>query len=196
MRAPSRPIASRTRCWGAGMFFALAIRPHTPPPTSGTTRRPRSTDMLQHPGRAARQLHPVVGVSPRGRRRRLLALHAPCKRVVTRGACAVPPWHECRNEEARGSERHQLTPLHPLQSGRSLCTARLGTRPVQTAAPALAGRATAYLGGCFKPPMCLWGASQPQKHQWSSGRMHRCLRCDPGSIPGRWCAADPGLTGS
>ena len=25
-----------------------------------------------------------------------------------------------------------------------------------------------------------------QKHQWSSGRIHRCHRCDPGSIPG-WC---------
>ena len=24
------------------------------------------------------------------------------------------------------------------------------------------------------------------KHQWSSGRIHRCHRCDPGSIPG-WC---------
>ena len=23
-------------------------------------------------------------------------------------------------------------------------------------------------------------------HQWSSGRIHRCHRCDPGSIPG-WC---------
>ncbi len=23
-----------------------------------------------------------------------------------------------------------------------------------------------------------------QKHQWSSGRIHRCHRCDPGSIPG------------
>ena len=22
------------------------------------------------------------------------------------------------------------------------------------------------------------------KHQWSSGRIHRCHRCDPGSIPG------------
>ena len=25
-----------------------------------------------------------------------------------------------------------------------------------------------------------------QLHQWSSGRIHRCHRCDPGSIP-RWC---------
>ena len=24
-------------------------------------------------------------------------------------------------------------------------------------------------------------------HQWSSGRIHRCHRCDPGSIPG-WCS--------
>ncbi len=24
------------------------------------------------------------------------------------------------------------------------------------------------------------------QHQWSSGRIHRCHRCDPGSIPG-WC---------
>ena len=23
-----------------------------------------------------------------------------------------------------------------------------------------------------------------QQHQWSSGRIHRCHRCDPGSIPG------------
>ena len=22
------------------------------------------------------------------------------------------------------------------------------------------------------------------QHQWSSGRIHRCHRCDPGSIPG------------
>ena len=25
-----------------------------------------------------------------------------------------------------------------------------------------------------------------RQHQWSSGRIHRCHRCDPGSIPG-WC---------
>ena len=25
-----------------------------------------------------------------------------------------------------------------------------------------------------------------QQHQWSSGRIHRCHQCDPGSIPG-WC---------
>jgi hypothetical protein len=23
-----------------------------------------------------------------------------------------------------------------------------------------------------------------RRHQWSSGRIHRCHRCDPGSIPG------------
>ena len=26
--------------------------------------------------------------------------------------------------------------------------------------------------------------SRITKHQWSSGRIHRCHRCDPGSIPG------------
>ena len=33
-----------------------------------------------------------------------------------------------------------------------------------------------------------WNAIEtPSKHQhrWSSGRIHRCHRCDPGSIPGR-----------
>jgi hypothetical protein len=25
---------------------------------------------------------------------------------------------------------------------------------------------------------------QKHEHQWSSGRIHRCHRCDPGSIPG------------
>ena len=26
--------------------------------------------------------------------------------------------------------------------------------------------------------------AKAQQHQWSSGRIHRCHRCDPGSIPG------------
>ena len=26
--------------------------------------------------------------------------------------------------------------------------------------------------------------NEHQQHQWSSGRIHRCHRCDPGSIPG------------
>ena len=28
------------------------------------------------------------------------------------------------------------------------------------------------------------GALHIVRHQWSSGRIHRCHRCDPGSIPG------------
>ena len=27
-------------------------------------------------------------------------------------------------------------------------------------------------------------AAMVRRHQWSSGRIHRCHRCDPGSIPG------------
>ena len=30
-----------------------------------------------------------------------------------------------------------------------------------------------------------WLYRGPQLHRWSSGRIHRCHRCDPGSIPGR-----------
>ena len=38
---------------------------------------------------------------------------------------------------------------------------------------------------------CSWRGRQHlesnlHRHQWSSGRIHRCHRCDPGSIPG-WC---------
>ena len=35
-----------------------------------------------------------------------------------------------------------------------------------------------WSGGSSRCELC--------KHQWSSGRIHRCHRCDPGSIPG-WC---------
>jgi hypothetical protein len=33
-------------------------------------------------------------------------------------------------------------------------------------------------------PGALLGQRHCRKHQWSSGRIHRCHRCDPGSIPG------------
>ena len=30
----------------------------------------------------------------------------------------------------------------------------------------------------------MWPSVKFSQHQWSSGRIHRCHRCDPGSIPG------------
>ena len=44
------------------------------------------------------------------------------------------------------------------------------------------GKAGSYLGSRFLyiPKDSL----ETHEHQWSSGRIHRCHRCDPGSIPG------------
>ena len=38
-------------------------------------------------------------------------------------------------------------------------------------------------GWCQSSRSC--PAARAQLHRWSNGRIHRCHRCDPGSIPGR-----------
>ena len=45
-----------------------------------------------------------------------------------------------------------------------------------------------FIGSARDPkhdtPIDLFRLMKVNEHQWSSGRIHRCHRCDPGSIPG------------
>ena len=68
---------------------------------------------------------------------------------------------------------------------------QLSYETLETQGPAnseLVANKAAFLGGggggALFNPLCGKVQLNSQKHQWSRGRIHRCHRCDPGSIPG------------
>ena len=61
-------------------------------------------------------------------------------------------------------------------------SARRGSNPLAVVADFEHRRKSTWMWdgvAASMPGLC----KELQQHQWSSGRMHRCHRCDPGSIP-------------
>jgi hypothetical protein len=74
--------------------------------------------------------------------------------------------------------------LKPLTAGTFSSNALIGTRVIFNFQQNIGNTRFANSGRAK-----LHGLANPntiQQHHWSSGRIHRCHRCDPGSIPG-WC---------
>ena len=102
---------------------------------------------------------------------------------------ALPPllWHRLRaaallrmRQDYRHSDAPEPLPRHML---------RLAQLHMSTDSPVAGRRHPAHTaittrGGASQHDGLLARASNEQEHQWSSGRIHCCHRCDPGSIPG------------
>ena len=102
---------------------------------------------------------------------------------------ALPPllWHRLRaaallrmRQDYRHSDAPEPLPRHML---------RLAQLHMSTNSPVGGRRHPAHTaitthGGASHDDWLPLLASNEQEHQWSSGRIHRCHRCDPGSIPG------------
>ena len=123
----------------------------------------------QFPADACSQLPAGAGASPRHDVELLLRLPCPC------GICGS----DCATQDEITADR----------SAWDCCLAESMLRPRLRHIPQRPKRCTA--SGCrHAPPGGLdvdnsWPSSKMlQGHQWSSGRIHRCHRCDPGSIPG------------
>ena len=102
---------------------------------------------------------------------------------------ALPPllWHRLRaaallrmRQDYRHSDAPERLPRHML---------RLAQLHMSTSSPVAGRRHPAHAaittrGGASHNDRLLLPAGIEQEHQWSSGRIQRCHRCDPGSIPG------------